>query len=160
MKIFGKSISEYISFLKPILILIIIVGVARLALSLAGVADSTAKWVSLTAVLIVGSVYYAAKTYTSGFGSYRHLLPVIAVQAAVANLIVIAGIAIAMFTGKNNIFSAPEYSGGGEGKTWGHIGGHVLVAIVLPLLFWPICALIMWITKKATTTSKPASSNA
>ena len=37
MTIFGKPLSEYVSFAKVILLLILIVGVARLGLSLAGV---------------------------------------------------------------------------------------------------------------------------
>jgi small basic protein len=155
MKIFGKTLSEYIAFQKIILILIVVVGVARLGLSLAGVPNSTAKWLSITAVMALGSLYYAIRVHTSGFGSYRQLLPLLFIQDLLAQLIIIAGILIAMYTGRDNIFSAPEYSGGGDGKNWLHVLAHlVLGGVIAPVLFWGICSLIMWMTKKATATDK------
>jgi len=42
MKIFGKTISEYLSFQRYMLLFILIVGLGRLFLSLGGVADSRA----------------------------------------------------------------------------------------------------------------------
>ena len=41
MIIFGKRLSEYVAFAKPVLVLIIAVGIIRLALSLSGVPNST-----------------------------------------------------------------------------------------------------------------------
>jgi hypothetical protein len=155
MKIFGKTLSEYIVFQKIILILIVVVGVARLGLSLAGVPNSTARWLSITAVMALGMLYCAIRVHTSGFGSYRQLLPLLFIQALLAHLIVIAGILIAMYTGRDNIFSAPEYSGGGDGKNWLHVLAHlVLGGVLTPVLSWGICSLIMWMTKKATATDK------
>jgi hypothetical protein len=80
MKIFGKSLSDYVSFEKEFLILILAVGLARLILSLAGVPNSAVKFVSLTALTLVGLLYYSGRVYTSGFGSYKQLLPVLALQ--------------------------------------------------------------------------------
>ena len=53
MKIFGKSLSEYVSFEKEFLILTMAVGMGRLILSLSGVPNSSVKWVSLTAVTLL-----------------------------------------------------------------------------------------------------------
>ena len=78
MTIFGKRLSEYIAFSRVFLILIFVVGIARLALSLGGVPNSTAKWLSMTAVAWIGVVYYSIRVNTSGFGSYKQLLPVVA----------------------------------------------------------------------------------
>ncbi len=75
MPVFGKTLSEYIQFLKPILVLILIVGLARLFLSLAGAPNSTVKWLSLTVVTLLGALYCAIRVHTSGFGSYQQLLP-------------------------------------------------------------------------------------
>src|SRR5215211_6767304 len=111
MKIFGKTISEYLSFQKYILLLIFIVGLARLFLSLRGVPDSTTKWLSISVASLIGIVYYAVRVHTSGFGSYKQLLPLSFIQSVLAQGIVILGIIIAIYTGKDNVFSAPEYSG-------------------------------------------------
>ena len=149
MKIFGKSLSEYVGFQKVILWLIVIVGVGRLALSLGGVPNSSARWVSITAVILVGAVYCTMKVHTTGFGSYKHLLPLLVIQGALSQLIVAGAIVLAILTNKDNIFSAPEYSGGGDGKNWGHVGAHLLVGFVIaPLAFWLIGCLILLLLRK------------
>jgi len=130
--------------------LIIIVGIARLALSLAGVENGTVKWLSISVVALLGLVYYSVRVHTTGFGSYKQLLALIVIQSIVAQTIIIAGIVIAIFTGRDNIFSAPEYSGGGDGKTWLHAGAHLLFGVIVgSLLSWLIGSVILFVTKKA-----------
>jgi len=149
MTIFGKRLSEYASFAKLFLILIFIVGVARLGLSLAGVGNSTTKWLSITVVSLIGMVYYAIRVHTSGFGSYKQLLPIYFLQSLVGEGIVVVGIIIAIATHTDNVFSAPEYSGGGDGKNWGHVAAHAVLGIIVgPLVSWLVGMLIMFITKK------------
>ena len=149
MRIFGKTLSEYLRFQAPILVLIVVVGLARLALSLAGVPNSAAKWLSVTVAVLIGTVYYAVRAHTTGFGSYKQLLPPLWIQSVVANGIVIVGIVIGIATGRDNIFTAPEYSGGGEGKTWFHVIAHVVVGVVVfPLITWALASLIYFVTKK------------
>ena len=151
MTVFGKKLSEYVAFQKVVLAVIVVVGILRLVLSLAGVADSATRWISMTAVAIASLVYYGITVHTKGFGSYRHLLPLLVIQSVVANLIVIAGILVAAATGKPNIFTAPEY--GGNSSLAFHIGGHVIAGMIIgPLIGWAISSLVMLITKKV----KPA----
>jgi hypothetical protein len=47
-----------------------------------------------------------------------------------------------------------------NGKTWGHIGGHLIVMIVGPVIFWGIGSLTMLLTKKLTAGRQPRSSTA
>ncbi|HEV2348557.1 MAG TPA: hypothetical protein VG028_01800 [Terriglobia bacterium] len=156
MKIFGKSLSDYVKFEKELLILILVVGLARLGLSLLGVPNSTTKYFSLTVVLLLGLVYYSVTVHTSGFGSYKQLLPVLELPSIVGGCIVVAGIVVAILTGKDNIFSAPEYSPSPTaGKTWFHAGAHVVAMLVVPLVLWLVGSLIMFVTKKVTGTREP-----
>jgi len=156
--IFGKSISDYVRFQKGILWLIVIVGLGRLVLSLAGVPNSTAKWISITAVIVVGAVYCTMKMHTSGFGSYKHLLPVLIIQDGLSQIIVAVSIVLAMLTHKDNIFSAPEFSGGGDGKNWGHVGAHLLLGFVIaPLVFWIVGCGILLLLKKMAPANQAAS---
>jgi len=149
MKVFGKSLSEYVAFQKWILGLIAVVGVGRLALSLAGLPNSEVRWLSGTVAGILGLVYCAVRVPATGFGSYKHLLPLVVMQSALGNGISAAAILIAMATGTDNIYSAPEYSGGGDGKTWFHAGAHIVLGIVVgSLVFWLVGAGIMFIVKK------------
>jgi hypothetical protein len=149
VQIFGKPLPEYLRFQAPILALVVVVGLARLALSLAGVPNSSARWLSVTVVLFLGAAYYGARAAMTGFGSYRHLLPPLVIQSAVANGIIIAAIMLAMATGHDNIYTAPEYSGGGEGKTWAHVAGHLVFGIVIaPLVTWILAGAAFLVTKK------------
>src|SRR5438034_6254472 len=110
MTIFDKRLSEYFQFCKPFLGLILVVGIARLALSLGGVPNSTAKWLSITAVVWIGALYYSIRIPTSGFGTYKHLLPVCVLQMCAAQVVIVPAIVLAIFTGHDNIYSAPEFS--------------------------------------------------
>jgi len=150
MTIFGKPLSEYVAFSKLFLGLILVVGILRLALSLGGTPNSTAKWFSISAVIWIGVLYYAIRVHTSGFGSYKQLLPIVfLMQAIVAQPIIVAGIVIAIFTGTDNIYSTPEYSFGSDGKTWLHVGAHLLLGTTIgSLVFWLVGSVIMFATKK------------
>jgi small basic protein len=161
MTIFGKTISQYLSFQKYILMLIVIVGLARLFLSLGGVPDATTKWLSISVVALIGLVYYSIRVHTSGFGSYKQLLPLIFIQSVVAQAIIIVGIIIAIYTNKDNVFSAPEYSGGSDGKTWLHVLAHLILGtIVGPLIGWLIGCLLLFIAKKAMPESNTRKASA
>lgn len=154
MIIFGKRLSEYFSFCTPFLGLILVVGIARLAMSLGGVPNSTARWFSITAVIWIGVLYYAIRVHTTGFGSYKQLLPIYVLQSLAAQAIIVPGIILAIFTGKDNIYSVPEYAFGGDGKTWLHVGAHLLLGTTIaPLLNWLVGSIIMFATKKLLTKS-------
>jgi magnesium-transporting ATPase (P-type) len=151
MTIFGKSLSEYVSFEKGFLILILVVGLGRLCLSLAGAPVGVVKFASMTVLMLLGLIYYSVRVHTSGFGSYKQLLPVLALQVILINLITISGIVLAIETGRDNIFTVPEFSPNkANGRTWGHAGMHLVAMVVLPFVLWAVGALIMLVTKKLT----------
>jgi hypothetical protein len=155
MTIFGKKLSEYVAFQKYFLAAIAAVGILRLVLSLAGVPDSAARWLSMTVLTLAGVFYYGMTVHTTGFGSYRQLLPVLALQSIVAHSIAIVGILISAATGRANIFTAPEYGGGGSVAV--HVLGHVLAGMVVgPLIGWAIGSLVLFVTKKVSGPAKPA----
>jgi hypothetical protein len=149
MTIFGKSLSEYVRFQRPILGFILLVGVTRLALSLAGVSSSAVKYFSITAAGLLGLVVYSICVHTRSFGSYKELLVLLGIQNLTAQLFTALAVVLAILTGQDNIFSIPEYSGGADGKTWGHAGAHVFLATpILTLIGWAIGSLILYVTKK------------
>ena len=145
--IFGKRLADYVRFQRAILILTAAVGILRLVASLAGVPNSTAKFLSMTVVFLASIFYYGVRVHTSGFGSYKHLLPLLVIQSGLVTAIVVAGILLSAATGTPNIFSAPEY--GGLMSVPAHIGGHLLFGLVLgPLVGWAIGSLVLWVTRK------------
>jgi hypothetical protein len=147
--IFGKPLSEYVRFQRVILGLIVVVGLARLFLSLAGMPNSTVKFLSMTVISIVGVFYYGIRVHTTGFGSYKQLLPLIFIQNVVAHTIVIVGIVIARLTQTPNIFSAPEY--GGTMGARAHILGHIGIGMIgFSLVGWLVASIVMWVTKRVS----------
>ena len=70
-------------------------------------------------------------------------------QSVLGEGLVALAVALAILTGSDNIYTAPEYSGGGDGKNWLHVVAHVVIAVVvLPLVSWGVSSLIMLVTKK------------
>ena len=103
----------------------------------------------MNAVLFIGVVYLSIRVHTAGFGSYKQLLPLIAIPNAMLHAVAIAGIVIGIVTGHDNIFTTPEYAFDQDGKTLFHVGMHVLIGIpVATLINWLIGCLILFITKK------------
>ncbi len=146
---FGKTVAQYLGFQKVVLAVIVLAFLVRFAISLAGAPNSVARWVSVTVVLLVGVVYYGVAVHTSGFGSYKQLYPLVLFQSLLGEGLVALAVALAILTGSDNIYTAPEYSGGGDGKNWLHVVAHVVIAVVvLPLVSWGVSSLIMLVTKK------------
>jgi hypothetical protein len=155
MKIFGRPLSDYVGFCRVFLILIAVIGISRLVLSLGGVPNLTARWLSMTALAWIGVVFYSVRVHTTRFGSYKHLLVIIALLNITAQLIAIVGIAIAMATGTDNIYSAPEYAFGSDGKTWLHLGAHVVIGTTIgTLLPWIIGSAILAVTKRLSRSER------
>ncbi len=143
---FGKPLAQYVAFQKVFLILIVGVGVARLAWSLSGAADSTARWLSMNVVLWAATLYYGVAVHTRGLGSYKQLLPLVLIQVVVFQAIAALGIVLAI-AGRPNIFAAPEYSfGASQGA---HLLAHLTIGIVVPtLLLWGVASLVMLMAKR------------
>ena len=146
---FGKSVGQYLSFQRLFLVAIVVVFVVRLALSLAGTPNATAKWVSVTVMLLLGTLYYGVAVHTRGFGSYKQLYPLLLFQSLLGEGLVALAIVLAIVTAQDNIYTAPEYSGGTDGKNWLHVFAHVVIAaVVLPLVSWAISSLVLLVTRK------------
>jgi hypothetical protein len=146
---FGKSLSDYLRFQGVVLAVIVVVAIARLGMSLAGMPNDTVKWMSVTGVMLLGLIYYSVAVHTKGFGSYKQLYGLLLIQSFMTETLVALAIVLAIVTGTSNIYTAPEYSGGGDGKNWGHVVAHLVVgAVVLPLVTWLIGSLILFVTKK------------
>lgn len=144
---FGKPLREYLRFQKTVLIALVVVGLARLALSVAGLPNSTVKWLAMNAVLWAGVLYYGVAVHTRRFGSYKQLLALTAIQTVVFQAIAGAGILLAIL-GVPNIFAAPEYSFQ-TGNQWVHLLSHVTIGIVVATLIqWGVASLVLLITRK------------
>ena len=151
---FGKTVAQYLGFQKVVLALIVLAWLVRLALSLSGTPNATAKWISVTVVLLLGVLYYGVAVHTRGFGSYKQLYPLVLFQSVLGEGLVALAVALAIVTGRDNIYTAPEYSGGGDGKNWFHVVAHLVIgAVVFPLVSWGVSSLVLLVTKKVAPRS-------
>ena len=149
MRIFGKPLLEYVRFSKLFLVLVAAAGITRLTLSLTGAPNETARWFTMTVLVWIAVIYYSIRVHTTGFGSYKQLLPVLALLNLTAQAIAITGITVSIFTGNANIFSAPEYAFGADGKTWTHVAAHVFIGTTIGSIFpWAIGCGILALTRK------------
>jgi len=158
---FGKPLSEYVAFEKPVLILIAAVWALRLIFSMAGIPVVAAKIVSISAVLLLGSLYYGWAVGQKGFGSYKQLYALNLVQGLFSQTLVALAIVLAMVTGTDNVYTIPEFyppsAGNGpfglppDGKNLGHAIAHIVLAGVLigPLIGWLLSSIVHFFTRKS-----------
>jgi hypothetical protein len=150
MTVFGRPLWDYVAFCKPFLILIPLVGIVRLALSLSGTPNDTARWFSMTALIWIAVIYYSIRIHTAGFGSYKQLVVICALLNLTTQVISITGILISIATGTDNIFSAPDFAFN-VGSKWAHVAGHVFIGTIAGTLVpWIVGSLILAITRKAS----------
>jgi hypothetical protein len=164
---FGKKVKEYVRFERWILILIVVVFALRLGLSLAGASKAEypfitrtgiqtpfpkgSEWLSINLVLLVGILYCAIAVQTTGFGTYKHLFPLLLFQITIAHWLVGMGIMLGILTGHNNVFTALEHCGvcGADGLRWSHALGHIVITPPLvSLVSWLPASAILFVTRK------------
>lgn len=149
---FGKPISEYLRFQAPFLLLLGLVGVLRLAVSLAGASDRTSAFLSMNVIGWLAVIYYGVAAHGRGY-TYRQLLPLGFFQIVLQQAICVVGILLSI-AGYPNVFTAPEFSFGVQSQ-WLHLASHLTVGIVVPtLLFWGVASLVLRITRGFS--SRPA----
>ncbi len=147
MKIFGKPLSEYLSFGRLFLVLVPLTGIIRLLLSLQGYPIASVRWVSMTAVGFIGVVYFAIRVHTTGFGGYKELLVLCTLQNLTSQIVSIAGILQALLSGVTNIYSTSEFSFGADPKS--HILAHVFIGTTAgSIVPWLIGCLVLFVVRK------------
>lgn len=162
---FGKTLSQYVEFQKPVLIVIVAVWLLRLVLSMAGVPTAGAKFVSVTGVLVLAALYYGWAVGAKGFGSFKQLYGLNLVQGLFSQTLVALAIVLAIVIGQDNIYTIPEFyppSRGTDpmgmppdGKNFGHALAHIVVAgaIFIPLVGWLLGSIVHLVTRKKGATA-------
>jgi len=155
MAVFGKTLTDYVAFARVILIVTAVIGFIRLGLSVGGAPNNIAIWFSPNAVGFFGMFYFGIRTHTSGFGTYRHVLILLAIQILVSQSIIALGISITAVTGVENIFSVPEMSIGSN--HWVHAASHLAGGpTVGTIVQWIPASTVMFATKSMIKTPSDA----
>ena len=118
------------------------VGVLRFILTVAGFPNSTVKYVSMSAVIAAGAVYFAIRTKTHKerlYATYLLILPYMIIE--------VLALGYTWLTGQQTIFHAAEYSMGFSimWHTLGHLVGGLtwepLMLFVLMEVIWAVYAV-------------------
>jgi len=113
-------------------------GILRFILTVAGVANSTVRWFSMTAVIAAGAVFFAIATKTHKdrlFASYFLIIPYMTIE--------VLALGYTWLSGQETIFHAPEYSLR-LGIT-AHLAAHLLGGLSLEPLTLFIVMEIVWV---------------
>jgi hypothetical protein len=126
--------------MKGFIAAILAVGVIRFVLSVAGLPNSTVKYVSMSVVILVGTIYFALATPTHKGrlkDAYLLILPYLVVE--------VLALGYTWATGHQTIFHAGEYSLGYgiAAHTIGHLVGGLtwepLFLFLVMEVVWAIC---------------------
>ena len=143
MSILGKSLRDYLSFVRIGIVLVLVMGVLRFAMGLSGVPyEKATHLVSLTVLGWILAVVYGHLARVLGFGSYRHLLPLSFVLAAAMYGFIIVAIVVEANAGFHGYFHAPGLGLMPGGMSAGqHVIGQLLAMLVTTLALWALASL-------------------
>lgn len=120
---------------------VFLMGLVRFVLTIAGLSDAFVKYFSISAVLIVGTVYFAFRTDTHKErlkAAYLLMFPYMVVE--------VAALGYTWFSGRKTIFHSADYSFGTT------IGTHTLGHLVGGLTWEPLGAFlimeILWLISR------------
>ncbi len=154
---FGRPLMFYVGRQKPVLIIIAGVFLFRLLMSAVGIPDSAGKILSITSILLIAPTYYAVLARREGLG-FKELYAMGLVQGLFSQTLVALAIVVGILSGRDNIYTVPEFypaSSGGtplpvDGKNWVHAAAHVgfAGALAFPLLAWLIGSITLIIARR------------
>lgn len=133
-----KSLLQRVS-VRWFIALIFVTGIARFVLSIAGLPNSTVKYVSMTAVIAAGAVFFAFVLRTHRerlYAAYLLILPYMIIE--------VAALSYTWASGRPTIFHTPEYSLGSSigMHTIGHLVGGLTWEPLFPFLIMEIIGLL------------------
>jgi hypothetical protein len=147
MKICEHSLRDHLRLLSPLFGLIAAVWALRMVLYAAGAPHWVLRWCSVTVAGAACVMLAVFLIYVRSFGSYPNVVLSSFLILCWQQLLIVAAIAFTVFTGTQNVYSAPEFSGH-FGQVW-HILGHLTFGLGLGTLFGSAMGcLLLWLLRK------------
>ena len=108
MSIFGKTVREYVRFVRIGLVLLVAMGIVRFVVGISGVPYERATHLaSLTIVVFVLAIVYGQRAAAFRFGGYRHLIPVALLLGGTMYGFIVIAIAVEGLGGIHGFFHSP-----------------------------------------------------
>lgn len=158
MRIFGRTLREYIRLLAPLFGLIAAVWALRLVLAAAGAPLGAVKIASVTVAENVAILLAAVLIHTRRFGGYASLAVAVALLSLCQQVLISAALAFSMATGTHNIYTAPEFNPPhflAESPAQ-HLIAHLTFGLGFGTLFGAaIGCVLLWIIKRMVPLPSP-----
>ena len=123
--------------MKGFIVAIAAVGIVRFVLSISGLPNSTVKFISMTAVILAGTIYFAFTTPTHKGrlrDAYLLVVPYLVIE--------VLALGYTWVTGQRTIFHAEEYSLGYGIAA--HTVGHLVGGLTWEPLFLFLVMEVIW----------------
>jgi hypothetical protein len=152
VKVCGYGLRDHIRLLVPLFALLTVVWALRLILAASGAPSGLTRLASLTVMGPAVVVLAALLMHERRFGSYTNVVLASFLLNAWAELLIVAAITFTVLTGKQNIYTAPEFSVPRHDPSHvGHILGHLTFGIGFGTLVGAAeGCLLLWLLRKLT----------
>ncbi len=148
MKICGHGLRDHLRLLAPSFGLIAAVFILRLVLDAAGAPSGLVRVCSVTVAGAVAILVAVLLIHNRRFGDYPNVVVAALLLVGWQQLLISGAIAFFAFTGIQNIYSAPEYSGGVV-DPWRHIAGHLTFVLGFgELVGAAMGCLLLWMLRR------------
>ncbi len=148
MKICGHGLRDHLRLLAPSFGLITAVFVLRLVLDAVGAPSGLVRACSVTVAGAVAILVAVLMIHNRRFGDYSNVAVAVLLLVGWQQLLISGAIAFFAFTGIQNIYSAPEYSGG-LADPWRHIAGHLTFGLGFgELVGAAMGCLLLWMLRR------------
>jgi len=140
---YGQRLARYARFVRVGMALIVLIGLARFAAGVTGVPyERATHLLSVTITTMVLAVVYGGRAAATGFGGYRHLLPMVVMLALAMYGFIVAAILVEGLGGIHGYFHAPGRGlAPGGMSVLSHIGGQLLAMTFSIGPFWLLAAV-------------------
>jgi hypothetical protein len=144
----GHGLRDHLRLVAPLLGLIAAVWALRLILAAAAAPRIVVLAFSVTVAGAFCVLVAVLLIHVRRFGSYANVVFVSFLLCCWQQLLIIAAIAFSMLTGKQNIYTAPEFMGMSH-TAWQHILGHLTFGIGLGTLVGAAMGcLLLWMLRR------------
>src|SRR5437867_7906653 len=152
MKVCGYRLRDHIRLLVPLFALLTGVWALRLILAAAGAPIGLTRYASLTVMGPAVVLLAALLMHERRFGSYTNVVLASFLLNAWAQLLIVAAITFTVVSGKQNIYTAPEFSIPTHDPSHvRHILGHLTFLIGFGTLVGAAeGCLLLWLLRKLT----------
>ena len=128
--------------MRAFIFAILVVGILRFVLTVSGLPNSTVKFFSMSAVILLGTIYFAITTTTHKErlkAAFLLILPYMVIE--------VLALGYTWLSGRQTIFHAEEYSFGGTPLAY-HLIGHFVGGLTWEPLTVFIFMEIFWLISK------------